>query len=140
VRQFWLGRRERRVASRVRVSLDALWKETLTMIVLHATAVIKQDSRERWLELVDAVTPPSRAEEACSSYALYESVETPNTFTFVEEWTSLEGLHAHFRSPHFTEFFAGLGEVLAEAPEGTIFEVSSTITLDEALAGAGIGA
>jgi quinol monooxygenase YgiN len=109
------------------------------MIVLHATGVIQPDKRERWLELIDAVTPPSRAEEACRSYALYESVEAPNTFTFVEEWASLEGLYAHFQSPHFAAFFAGLGEVLAEAPEGTIFEVSSTITLNEALAGAGVG-
>lgn len=86
------------------------------MVILHARGVIQPEKRERRFELLDAVTPPSRAEDACQS-----------------------GLYAHFHAPHFTEFFAGLGEVLAEPPAGEISEVPSTITLDEALAAAGIG-
>jgi quinol monooxygenase YgiN len=109
------------------------------MVILHAVGVINPEARERWFALLDAVTPPSRAEDACQSYVLYEAIETPNTFIFVEEWASLDGLYAHFHSPHFTEFFAGLREVLAEPPAGTVSEVSSTITLDDALAAAGIG-
>jgi quinol monooxygenase YgiN len=109
------------------------------MVILRAVGAIKPEARERWFELLAAVTPPSRAEEACQSYILYEAIETPNTFIFVEEWANLDGLYAHFHTPHFTEFFAALGEVLAEPPAGTISEVSSTITLDEAFAAAGIG-
>ena len=66
-------------------------------------------------------------------------VETPNTFIFVEEWSSLDGLYAHFHTPHFTEFFAALGEVIAEPPVGTVSEASSTKTFDDAFAAAGIG-
>jgi quinol monooxygenase YgiN len=109
------------------------------MIILHAVGVVKPEARDRALALLDAVTPPSRAEEACKSYVIYEAIETPNTFIFVEEWTSLDALYAHFHTPHFTEFFAGIGEVLAEPPTGTVSEVSSTKTLDEAFAAAGIG-
>ena len=109
------------------------------MIILHASAPIKPEARECWLELLDAVTPPSRAEDACHSYVLYEAIETPNTFIFVEEWASLDGLYAHFHTPHFTEFFAALGEVLAGPPTGSVSEVSSTQTLDDAFAAAGIG-
>ncbi len=108
------------------------------MVILHAQAPVKPEERERWLALADAVTPPSRAEDACQSYVIYEAIETPNTFIFVEEWTSLDGLYAHFHTPHFTEFFAGLGEVLAAPPTGSISEVSETQTLDEAFAAAGI--
>jgi quinol monooxygenase YgiN len=109
------------------------------MVILHARGVIKPEARERWFALLDALTPPSRAEGACLSYAIYEAVESPNTFIFVEQWANLDGVYAHFQTPHFTEFFAGLGDVLAEPPEGTISEVSSTITLNEGLAAAGIG-
>jgi quinol monooxygenase YgiN len=109
------------------------------VVILHARGVIKQEARERWFEILDAVTPPSRAEAACQGYDLYEAIETPNTFIFVEEWTSLDGLYAHFQTPHFAEFFAALGEVLAEPPEGTVSEVTSTIKLADALAAAGIG-
>jgi len=42
-------------------------------------------------------------------------------------------------TPHFTEFFAALGEVIAEPPKGTVSEVSSMRTLGEALASAGVG-
>ena len=108
------------------------------MVILHAQAPIKPEARERWLALLDAVTPPSRAEDACQSYVLYEALETPNTFIFVEEWASLDGLYAHFHTPHFTEFFAALGEVLAGPPSGSVSEVASTQTLDEAFAAGGI--
>lgn len=109
------------------------------MVTLHAVGVIKPEARERWFAILDAVTPPSRAEDACQSYVIYEAVETPNTFIFVEQWASLDGLYAHFHTPHFTEFIAALGEVIAEPPVGTVSEVSSTKTLDEAFAAAGIG-
>jgi quinol monooxygenase YgiN len=109
------------------------------MVILHAVGVIRPEARERWFAILDAVTPPSRAEDACQSYVIYEAIETPNTFIFVEEWASLDGLYAHFHTPHFTEFFAALGEVIAEPPAGTVSEVSSTKTLDEAFAAAGIG-
>jgi quinol monooxygenase YgiN len=108
------------------------------VVVVHAYGAIKPEARERWFELLAAVTPPSRAEDACQSYILYEAIETPNAFIFVEEWSSLDGLYAHFHTPHFTEFMAGLGEVLAAPPAGSISEASSTQTLDEAFAAAGI--
>ena len=109
------------------------------MVILHAGAPIKPEARERWLAILDAVTPPSRAEEACQSYVVYEAVDTPNTFIFVEEWASLDGLYAHFHTPHFTEFLGALGDVIAEPPTGTVSEASSMKTLDEAFAAAGIG-
>jgi HNH endonuclease len=34
------------------------------------------------------------------------------------EWASLDGLYAHFHTPHFTEFFGALGGVIAEPPTG----------------------
>jgi quinol monooxygenase YgiN len=71
------------------------------MVILHAYGVIKPEAREHALEVLAAVTAPSRAEAACNSYVVYESIESPNTFIFVEEWTSLDGLYAHFHTPHF---------------------------------------
>jgi hypothetical protein len=48
-------------------------------------------------------------------------------------------IYAHFHTPHFTEFFGALGTVIAEPPVGTVSEASSTTTLDDAFAAAGIG-
>jgi quinol monooxygenase YgiN len=109
-----------------------------TMVIVHAHVSVKPEARERWRALVDAVTPPSRAEDACESYVVYEAIETPNAFIFVEEWASLDGLYAHFHTPHFTALLKALGDVLAAPPKVSISEASSTQTLDEAFAAAGI--
>jgi len=106
----------------------------------HAHVSVKPEARERWFSLLGAVTPPSRAEDACQSYVLYEAIETPNTFIFVEEWASLDGLYSHFHTPHFTAFLKALGEVFAAPPTASIPETSSTQTLEEAFAAAGIAA
>jgi quinol monooxygenase YgiN len=52
-------------------------------------------------------------------------IETPDTSIFVEKRTSLEGLYAHFRTPHFVKFFASLGEVLARPPTGFVSRSAS---------------
>ncbi len=108
------------------------------MVILHAYGVIKPEARERALALLAAVTPPSRAEDACQSYVIYEAIDTPNKFVFVEQWASLDGLYAHFHTPHFQEFMAGLPEVLAAPPYGDVSEAAATQTLDEAFAAAGL--
>jgi quinol monooxygenase YgiN len=110
------------------------------MVILHAVLVVKPEARGRWFEILEAVTPPSRTEEACESYVIYEAVDAANTFIFVEEWTTLDGLYAHFHTPHFSDFFGSLAEIVAAAPVGTVSEVAATVTLDEALSAAGIGA
>ena len=109
------------------------------MVISHACGVIRPEGRGGWFELLSAVTPPSPSEDAGQSYVLNDTLDTPDTFIFVEERANLGALCAHFHSPHFTEFFVGLGEVLAEQAEGTICDESSTRTLDEAFSPAGIG-
>jgi quinol monooxygenase YgiN len=108
------------------------------VVILHAYGVIKPEARERTLALLAAVTPPSRAEDACQSYVIYEAIDTPNTFVFVEQWASLDGLYAHFHTPHFQKLMAGLPEVLAAPPYGDVCEAVATQTLDEAFAAAGL--
>jgi Antibiotic biosynthesis monooxygenase len=87
--------------------------------------------------------PPTRRRRSWSSctrsYQIFEAIDTPDSFIFVEEWESLDGLYSHFHTAHFTEFFGALGEVLAGAPEGSVHELASTQTLDETFAAAGIG-
>jgi quinol monooxygenase YgiN len=108
------------------------------MVVLHAHVPIKPGAREQWHSLANAVAKPSRGEQACRSYRIYEDIETSGTFIFVEEWENLDGLYRHFQTPHFTEFFAALPEVLAGSPEGSVHEAASTLTLNDALAAAGV--
>jgi quinol monooxygenase YgiN len=110
------------------------------MVILHACVPVKPEARQRWRALADTVAGPSRVEEACHSYRIYEDIETPNSFIFIEEWEKVDGLYRHFRTPHFTEFFGALPEVLAGPPDGSVHEVASTRTLNDALTAGGVSA
>jgi quinol monooxygenase YgiN len=82
---------------------------------------------------------PTRQEPGCIRYRFYQDVENENAFSFVEEWESWEALNGHFRSEHVGRFLAGLGDLLAEPPEGGFHEVARSRGLeavDEARAGA----
>lgn len=109
------------------------------MYLLRATTVVRPEARERWLGVLAELLPPSRAEQACLSYEVHESVEAPNTFLFLEEWATLEGFYAHNATPHVAAFFAALPELLAEPPTGTVAELGPVSSLDDALAESGIG-
>jgi quinol monooxygenase YgiN len=106
------------------------------MVIQLVSVSIRPQQRERWLELIRRNAAQTRAEEGCESYRISEDLETPNDFVVVERWSSLEAQYSHFRRPEFGELMGALGDVLAGPPEVSIHEVGSTLTLDEALAGA----
>lgn len=108
------------------------------MVIQLVRVSIRPEQRDRWLELIRLTAAQTRAEEGCESYRVGEDVETPNSFVIVEWWASLDAQYRHFRSAGFGELMGSLGDVLAGPPEVAIHELASTLTLDEALAAAGI--
>jgi heme oxygenase (mycobilin-producing) len=108
------------------------------MVIQLINVTIKPEQRGKWLELISMNAAQTRAEEGCESYQISEDLETPNDFMIVERWTSLEAQHDHFRRPEFGELMGQLGDVLAAPPNVSINEVASTLTLDQALAAAGV--
>lgn len=108
------------------------------MVLQIVTVPIRPELRDRWLELIRLNARQTRAEDGCESYSICEDVETPNTFVIVEQWASMKAQYEHFRNPEFGELMAKLGDVLAGPPSVSIHEVTSTQTLDEALAAAGV--
>jgi quinol monooxygenase YgiN len=108
------------------------------MVIQLVNVAIRPEQRDKWLELIRLNAAQTRAEEGCESYQIGEDLDTPNTFVIVERWTSLEAQYDHFRRPEFGELMGALGDVLAAPPDVSVNEVASTLTLDEALAGAGV--
>jgi quinol monooxygenase YgiN len=108
------------------------------MVIQLVNVSIKPEQRDRWLELIHANASQTRAEEGCESYQISEDLETPSKFVIVERWTSLEAQYSHFQRPEFGELMGALGDLLAGPPDVSINEVASTLTLDEALAAAGV--
>lgn len=107
------------------------------MVLQVVRASIKPERREHWLDVVRDNAVRTRAEEGCESYQVAEDLEAPNTFVIVERWTGLDAVYRHFRN-HFEALMAALGDVFAAPPEAVFYDVSSTLTLDEVLANAGL--
>jgi quinol monooxygenase YgiN len=85
--------------------------------MLHVVAHIKAKR-----EHVDAVraaligfVAPTRAEAGCVVYDLFQNLDDPTRFTFVEEWTDKAALDVHGRSAHITSGRATLKD-LVEGP------------------------
>jgi quinol monooxygenase YgiN len=108
------------------------------MVIQLGNVSIRPEQRHKWLGLIRTNAAQTRAEKGCESYQVGEDLEMPNNFTIVERWTSPEAQYAHFRSPEFGEPMGALGDVLVGPPDVSINEVATTLTLDEALAAAGV--
>ena len=108
------------------------------MVIQLVNVSISPEHRDRWLELIHMNAAQTRAEKGCESYQVSEDLEAPNNFVIVERWASLEAQYSHFQRPEFGELMGALGDVLAGPPDVSINEVASTLTLDEALAAAGM--
>lgn len=85
-------------------------------LVVVALIPAKPGSEDVVRAALTALVPPSRAEEGCLSYDLYESSSAPGTFVTVEKWRAQSDLDAHMKTPHIAQVFATAGDALAGAP------------------------
>jgi quinol monooxygenase YgiN len=71
---------------------------------------------DRLLEVIEAMTPPSRAEPACLFYQAQRSEEDPDLFFLYEQYADEAGYQSHMDSEHFTRLVKqeAIPELLAE--------------------------
>ena len=60
---------------------------------------------------------PTRREEGCINYDLYESRENAGLFYFYENWASGQAIDRHLASPHIQALLQRAGDLLAEPPD-----------------------
>jgi quinol monooxygenase YgiN len=68
-------------------------------------------------EHLSKLLAPTRAEEGCLVYDLFQNESEPADFTFYEEWTSGAALDAHAASAHIRDTFAVLDGHLVAPPD-----------------------
>ena len=82
------------------------------MIIVHGTIPIREDLRERALDLARRMAAATREEPGCLSYDFYIGLADPNTLMLFQEWETMDALMVHFKTPHMEEFLKELPEVL----------------------------
>jgi quinol monooxygenase YgiN len=62
----------------------------------------KEGKADRLLEVIEEMTPPSRAEPGNRFYQAQRSAEDPQLFFLYEQYADEAGYEAHMASEHFT--------------------------------------
>ena len=98
------------------------------MLVVTARVVSKPETRTPTRDALLALEGPTRAEAGCLDYTWFVSATNPDVFTTIERWDSAEALEAHMATPHVQAVLAAAGELVAEPPVITSYDVASTTT------------
>ena len=91
--------------------------------VVCAKWTAKEGKEDRLVEIIEEMTPPSRAEPGNRFYQAARSAEDPNLFFLYEQYVDEGGYEAHMDSEHFTRLVKeeAIPEVL-EAREREFYE------------------
>lgn len=83
------------------------------MIIVTGHAIAREGAEAEMERLSVEHVRRSRTEPGCLSHEVSRDVEQPRRFVFVERWSDLAALQAHFRVPAsgaFVRAMAGLSE------------------------------
>jgi quinol monooxygenase YgiN len=69
-----------------------------------------------------ALVAPSRKDDGCIDYELYESADDPTVFIFIENWLSRDHLDRHLQMPHCLAFDERTAGMLADSEEITFLK------------------
>jgi quinol monooxygenase YgiN len=86
-----------------------------------ARSVARKGKEDQLRELLRGMLAPTRAEQGCKSYELYES-DSPGRFYFDETWENQPALDKHIATPHFKYLEKAIGELLEEPFEVNILK------------------
>lgn len=97
----------------------------MTEVRVIARSVAREGKESQLRALLQGMLVPTRAEQGCESYELYES-DTKGRFYFDETWESKAALDKHTATPHFKHLEQAIGELLEEPFEVNILKTVSS--------------
>ncbi len=99
------------------------------MIVVVGRVRTDPERREDLIRVSQAVAEASRIEPGCISYRVYEDIEVPNEFVFVEEWEDDAALQRHFATAHIAEFMRAIPDAVVAPPDVKFHTIASSMDL-----------
>lgn len=82
-----------------------------------ARLVALPEKVEELKAVLSGLIEPTRVEDGCIQYELYQNQADPTDFTFVEEWASSAALDTHLQSTHIQEAIQQLDGLVGAAPD-----------------------
>lgn len=81
---------------------------------LVSKRIIKEGKAEDVINVFKELAGPSRAENGCLSYELFQDKKDPRVFAIIEEWADQVALDAHKKADHFVNLVPVLDELTEE--------------------------
>jgi quinol monooxygenase YgiN len=101
-------------------------KGVIVVIVVTSTFKSVPGKRVSVLELAHPCIEATRKEKGCIRYELFVSSEDEVTLQFIEEWTDLDSLKNHMKSPHLLAFKEQRKAIVEEGGILKLFEAKET--------------
>ncbi len=92
------------------------------MIIVTGHVIARQDTEEAVERLAVEHVLRSRAEPGCISHEVSRDVQQPLRFVFVERWSDMAALQAHFRVEASRKFAQSMASLCQEPPHIDIYE------------------
>lgn len=70
-------------------------------ITKRVTFIAKEGAQEQMKALLSAMVQPSKAEDGCIFYEIFQYQNNPRKFMAVETWRDEAALEGHKNSPHY---------------------------------------
>ena len=70
-------------------------------ITKRVTFIAKEGDEQKMKELLSAMVKPSKAEDGCIFYEIFQYENNPRKFMAVETWRDEAALEGHKNSPHY---------------------------------------
>jgi quinol monooxygenase YgiN len=88
--------------------------ETVRVI---ASVTALPDKLEELKSILLGLVEPTRKEDGCLSYHLYQNKTEASDFVFVEEWTSDSAIESHMATPHVQDALSRCRLLFAREPD-----------------------
>ena len=100
---------------------DEVNEENIKMITINATVYVKENQLKAYDELAQTLIRGTRNERGNLRYDMYQSMERPGEFIFIEQYANQAALDAHHEADHFTTFLKMVEPLLAKEMDVAVF-------------------
>lgn len=94
------------------------------MIIVLGSVIVRDGQLQAALAISREHVARSRAEPGCLAHAVHLDPDHADRLVFVEEWTDLPSLHAHFKVPASRAFAKALAGLSAQPPSMTLYDAA----------------
>lgn len=95
------------------------------MIIVTGHAIAREDTDEAMQRLSVEHVLRSRAEPGCISHEVSRDLQQRHRFVFVERWTDMAALQAHFQVDASRQFAKSMAQLSNGRPEMAIYQADA---------------